>query len=80
MSTHLCGIPELVQDGVNGWLVPAVNADALAEAIRKLLETPLAELERMGARGAERTRARHDAEREAAKLAELFAPLVGPKS
>jgi glycosyltransferase involved in cell wall biosynthesis len=31
------GIPEIVQDNVTGWLVPAASPDALREAILKLL-------------------------------------------
>ncbi|MFN0060705.1 MAG: glycosyltransferase family 4 protein [Planctomycetota bacterium] len=80
VSTHLCGIPELVEPGANGWLVPAGNPEALAGAMRALLATPLAELERMGAHGAARARARHDSEAEATKLAALFSQLQPGKS
>lgn len=32
ISAYVCGIPELVEPGVSGWLVPASSADALAAA------------------------------------------------
>ena len=33
ISTFVAGIPELVHDGENGWLVPAGDVDALADAM-----------------------------------------------
>lgn len=72
ISTFVAGIPELVQDGVNGWLVPAGDADRLAQAMAAALDTPSADLARMGADGMARTRARHHIDTEAAKLAALF--------
>jgi glycosyltransferase involved in cell wall biosynthesis len=40
VSTRISGIPELVSHGVNGCLVPAGDADALADAIQALLSDP----------------------------------------
>jgi glycosyltransferase involved in cell wall biosynthesis len=40
ICTYIAGIPELVQDGKNGWLVPAGDVDALVEAIIRYLDTP----------------------------------------
>jgi glycosyltransferase involved in cell wall biosynthesis len=40
ISTRISGIPELVQDGVNGRLVPAGDVAALADAVEALLEDP----------------------------------------
>ncbi|NJO39266.1 MAG: colanic acid biosynthesis glycosyltransferase WcaL [Cyanobacteria bacterium CRU_2_1] len=40
ISTHHGGIPELVQDGVSGFLVPERDVDALAEKLRYLVEHP----------------------------------------
>jgi glycosyltransferase involved in cell wall biosynthesis len=77
IGTFVAGIPELLQDGVSGWLVPAGSVDALARAIRAALDTPASELGRMGRAGAALARARHDARREAATLAALFRELAG---
>ena len=40
ISTPVGAVPELVEDGVTGCLVPPENAEALAEAIRRLLPDP----------------------------------------
>lgn len=72
ISTFVAGIPELVEPGTNGWLVPAGDVEALVEAMQVCLETPVEKLAAMGAAARERVAARHDVGREAAKLAELF--------
>jgi glycosyltransferase involved in cell wall biosynthesis len=72
ISTYVAGIPELVEPGVNGWLVPPGSVEALAEALRAVLELPVERLEAMGRAGAARVAERHDARIEAAKLADLF--------
>jgi len=72
VTTYVAGIPELVQDGVNGWLVPAGSVAALAAALRELLAAPPERLAAMGRAGAARVAQRHDVTREAAKLAKLF--------
>ena len=72
LGTYIAGVPELVENGVNGWMVPAGNVDATAAAIRCILTTPPEELTRLGVAGAERVRNMHDARKEAAKLIELF--------
>jgi glycosyltransferase involved in cell wall biosynthesis len=72
LGTYIAGVPELIEHGVNGWLVPAGNVAATASAIRAILATPVPDLTRMGRAGARVVAARHDAAREATKLAELF--------
>jgi colanic acid/amylovoran biosynthesis glycosyltransferase len=72
ITTYVAGIPELVENGVNGWLVPAGSTDELVRAIKAALSTTPAELERMGRAGAAAVAAHHDAAREAGRLAELF--------
>jgi glycosyltransferase involved in cell wall biosynthesis len=54
VSTAVGGIPEVIEDGVTGLLVPFGDAEALAQAAGNLLADP-ALRERMGA--AARTRA-----------------------
>ena len=73
ISTYVAGIPELVRSGENGWLVPAGDVQALAEAMREALETPLERLNEMGKCGRECVLHRHDIQKEVAKLAGLFA-------
>jgi glycosyltransferase involved in cell wall biosynthesis len=72
ISTSVAGIPELLEGGVNGWLIPAGSVEALAGAIRQALDTPPDVLAAFGRAGAGAVAARHDAEREAGRLAQLF--------
>jgi glycosyltransferase involved in cell wall biosynthesis len=72
ISTWVAGIPELVTPEV-GWLVPAGSVEALAGAMRRVLDASPAELERMGQAGRERVRARHDVRLAARALEALFA-------
>ena len=72
LATYIGGIPELVIPGETGWLFPAGSVEELAAAMRACLRTPADALIRMGVAGRERALARHDVEREAARLAQLF--------
>jgi glycosyltransferase involved in cell wall biosynthesis len=72
ISTYVGAIPELVEPGSCGWLVPAGSVQALAGAMREALLAPVEVLEQMGRAGARRVSEQHNAAREAAKLAELF--------
>lgn len=56
VSTSISGIPELVEHGVSGLLVPPGDARALAAAMRELLEDRQ-RARQMGARGQEKVRA-----------------------
>jgi glycosyltransferase involved in cell wall biosynthesis len=76
ISTYIAGIPELVEPGLCGWLVPAGSVDALARAMREALSSPVEELARMGREGARRVARQHDVRIEARKLSTLFA--TGP--
>lgn len=73
VTTYVAGIPELVIDGENGWLVPAGDIDALARALTACLAAPLPVLAAMGERGRVRAITRHTVDTEAAKLGALFA-------
>jgi len=72
LSTHIAGIPELVQSGTNGWLFPAGSVDSLVEAIENCLNTPIEKLEGMSESGFERVVARHNVDVEAAKLGDYI--------
>lgn len=72
LTTWIAGIPELVIEGENGWLYPPGSVDELASAMERCLNTSADELAHMGARARVRVLARHDIDREAAKLIALF--------
>lgn len=72
ISTYVAGIPELVETGVDGWLVPAGSVGALANAMRAAIEASDSELERLGRAGRARVSARHRVESEVAALEALF--------
>lgn len=40
VATAVGGVPDLVEHGVTGWLVPANDADALAGGVQHLIEAP----------------------------------------
>ena len=72
ISTFVAGIPELVQPGEHGWLVPAGDVEALADVMRACLEAPAETLARMGEAAHKRVVERHSVDTEAAKLNKLF--------
>jgi glycosyltransferase involved in cell wall biosynthesis len=40
IASRVCGIPEVIQSGENGFLIPPKDSQSLAETIRTLLEDP----------------------------------------
>lgn len=76
ISTYVAGIPELIQQGKNGWLVPPGDVNGLKTAMQELLNASPADLEAMGQHGFDAVIAQHDIEKEASKLAALFAEAV----
>jgi colanic acid/amylovoran biosynthesis glycosyltransferase len=70
------GVPELLTAN-EGWLVPAGDATAFADAIETLSHCSNATLARMGQDARARAFARHDCNAEAAKLSALFAEATG---
>ena len=80
ISTYVAGIPELVEPGVCGWLVPPGSAEVLAVAMRAALEAPLEKLEEMGKAGAERVAQQHNVDLEAKKLVALFESAIAVDS
>ncbi|HWA38241.1 MAG TPA: glycosyltransferase [Burkholderiales bacterium] len=72
VATYIAGIPELVEPGRSGWLVPAGSLDSLTAALREVLDAPLERLEAMGRAGRARVQERHDAAKNGRRLAGLF--------
>jgi len=80
VSTYVAGIPELVIDGKNGWLVPAGDIDGLCIALRACLDAAPAILEEMGKHGRACVASAHDITKEAERLATLFSIVANNKS
>lgn len=71
VASAVGGIPELIEDGVDGVLVPAGSAEPLAAAILALLRDPVAAAA-MGERGRARVRRDHRASVQVPKLLEVY--------
>jgi colanic acid/amylovoran biosynthesis glycosyltransferase len=78
ISSWVAGVPELVEDGTSGWLVPPGNEHALQQAMQHCLDAPPNTLARMGSAGQHAVRQRHDAHTEGARLAKLFRSFGAP--
>jgi glycosyltransferase involved in cell wall biosynthesis len=75
VATHAGGIPETVQDGVTGLLVPPRDAAALAQAIRHLLQHPELQV-RFGEAGRHRVEQGFTAERMARQTMQVYHQLM----
>lgn len=69
ISTYIAGIPELVESKKSGWLVPAGDVTALADAMKNALAASANELSTMGETAFLRVTKRHHIDIEAEKLA-----------
>lgn len=72
LCTSVAGVPELVRHGIDGWVFPAGDVDALVDALEQLLATPTSRLDAMGEAAHLRALERHSVDTEAAKLAQHF--------
>jgi len=77
LSTRVAAIPELIDDGTSGLLVPPGDAAALAAALARLIADP-AERRRFGAAGQQRVRADFDMNGGIDILARLLKGEPGP--
>ena len=75
VSTLHSGIPEVVKDGVTGLLVPERDVDALAEGLRRLVESP-ASWAGMGKRGRAVIEQEYDVGVLGGRLVEILAEAV----
>jgi glycosyltransferase involved in cell wall biosynthesis len=76
VATRISGIPELVEDGENGFLVPPRDPEALADALARLASNP--ELRRrMGRAARAKVLQEFDLEANAARLAAMIRAVPG---
>jgi colanic acid/amylovoran biosynthesis glycosyltransferase len=71
VSTYVSGVPELIEEGHSGLLVPEKDAQALANAIQRLLEDEALRL-KLGRQAQQKVAADFDLDRTSKQLAELF--------
>jgi glycosyltransferase involved in cell wall biosynthesis len=74
IATKVGGLPDLVQEGVSGRLVPPRNPQAIAEAILASLQNR-AETQRLAVAGHKMTRHLFDVERTAREVAQIYMTL-----
>ncbi|MCL4267309.1 MAG: glycosyltransferase family 4 protein [Anaerolineae bacterium] len=79
VATELSGVPELVQDGQTGYLVPPANAGALAQALQDIYESPEAAFA-MAVAGRELVLKAFHLQQNVAELASLFKQYAGKES
>jgi colanic acid/amylovoran biosynthesis glycosyltransferase len=75
ISTYHGGIPELVEDGVSGFLVPEKDADAIAQKLAYLIKHPQL-WEQMGSSGRCRVEEKYDMEKLNDELVQIYQSLL----
>jgi colanic acid/amylovoran biosynthesis glycosyltransferase len=75
VSTNHAGIPELVQDGDSGFLVPEKNVNALVQKLRILIEQPQLR-HTMGRAGRRFVEEHHNIETLNTRLVQLYQQLL----
>jgi glycosyltransferase involved in cell wall biosynthesis len=78
VATAVSGIPEMVDDGVNGFLTPVGDDEALAGAVSRLLADP-AMARRMGALGRKKVAENFTIQRTAEKTQDFYTALLESK-
>lgn len=76
VTTRIMGIPELVEDGKHGLLVPPGRVDALTDALERLVRNP-DERRLMGVAGREKVRADYDVVRSARRMRSVLEAELG---
>ncbi|TDA69489.1 MAG: glycosyltransferase [Clostridia bacterium] len=79
VATSVGGVPELVQEGVSGYMVPPRNAEALAAAMGKMMAIPEAERKVMGQAGRAHIEANYSLDRVVDRWDELYENLLKRK-
>ncbi|WP_051236848.1 glycosyltransferase [Paenibacillus pinihumi] len=78
LSTYHSGIPELVEDGVSGFLAPERNVEKLAQRIAELAEDPVRR-SKMGEAGRRIVEQQYNLEQLNLKLGQMFRTFSSPR-
>ncbi len=80
ITTYIAGIPELVKDGLCGWLTPAGDIDAITTALLAAINAHDDKIAQMGDEGRQRVETMHDIDTEAGHLAGYFSAALEARS
>jgi len=75
VSTRHCDIPEVIQDGITGFLAEERDVEGLADCLKELVQRQ-DEWERMTQAGRERMEKDFDAQKQAEKLAQIYQKIL----
>lgn len=75
ISTYVAGIPELVINDYNGWLIPAGSITKLTTVMEEVLTTSIERLSEMAENGRSLTKINHSTDSQIAILCSLFKEL-----
>jgi glycosyltransferase involved in cell wall biosynthesis len=75
VASNIGGVPEVVEEGISGYLVPPGRPQPLAEAILKMLGDP-AKMQSMGSAGYERVRREFTFEAQTEKLEAIYYQMI----
>jgi len=78
ITTETCGMPDMVEDGFNGLLVPPADAAAIEQAVLRLAHSP--DLRRSLGQAAQQTMSRYTWERAALRLEQFFRHVIALES
>ena len=76
ITTHIAGIPELVKNGENGWLVTPNDSKQLADVMSNTLSITTDELLEMGKCGYSAVKLKHLVSTEIPKLERALAAII----
>ena len=76
ISTNCGGVPELIENKVNGWLVPIHDPAALAEAISSFVALPLNEIQEVRSAARKKVEEQHALELMVGGMEGLYSEVV----
>jgi glycosyltransferase involved in cell wall biosynthesis len=79
ISTSVGGVPEIIDDGVNGILVPAENSELLGDKMYELINSPILR-EEYGKKGLETVKLKFTFEEQTTKLMQIYSSIYGSKN
>lgn len=77
ISTHCGGVPELITDGVEGWLVPTRNPKAMAQAIEHFVTLSTATIEKVALAARKKVEVQHHEQQMCLEMEALYLKVSG---